>query len=125
MKYINISIPGTTSAVKHYVPIPSTGRLIGISAVVNSTQTAGTATVTVGKKGAAHTLFTANLGTTGANGAGNIAKGVLNASATDAERIQIFNMDTVPVEITAQLVVAGQINLVLKVDEFNIGGKRV
>ena len=117
MKHIHLSIPGTTAAVKHYVIPPSGCRIVGVKAVVNSTQTAGTASVKIGKAGATNVLYTADLGTTGANGIGKIAKGVLNASATDAERKQVFD-NSVAIEITAQLVVAGQIGIIVAIDEY-------
>jgi hypothetical protein len=109
--------------VKHYIPIPDGGKVAGISAVVNSAQTVGTATVKVGKKGATNVLYTANLGTTGANGIGNVARGELNASATDAERAQMFS-GTVPLEVIVELVVAGSVGITVELDEYGIGGLR-
>ena len=123
MKKFMVVIPGTTASVKHYIPLPDKAKLRGVSAVVNSTQTAGTALVKAGKKGATNHLLSANLGTTGANGIGNVAKATLNASATDAERAQIFD-GTTPVEIDVQLVVAGSVGITVLVDEYGIGGLR-
>jgi len=119
MKKYSFVIPGTTSSVKHYIPLPDGGKLVGLSAVVNSTQTSGTALVKAGKKGATNVLYTANLGTTGANGVGNVAAGALNASATTTEKKQVFNRTT-PVELDVQLVVAGQVGVTLYLDEFLI-----
>ena len=45
VKKYTFVVAGTTSSVKHYLPIPDGGKLAGIYAVVNSTQTAGTALV--------------------------------------------------------------------------------
>ena len=123
MKKYSFVIPGTTSSVKHYIPLPDGGKLAAISAVVNSAQTAGTALVKAGKKGATNYLMSANLGTTGANGIGNVAKGVLNASATDAERAQMFDAST-PLEVDIQLVVAGSVGITIEMDEYGVGGLR-
>ena len=123
MKKYTFLVAGTTASVKHYLPIPDGGKVVGLYAVVNSTQTAGTALVKAGKKGATNHLLSANLGTTGANGIGNVAKAALNASATDAERAQIFD-GTTPVEIDVQLVVAGSVGITVLVDEYGIGGLR-
>lgn len=123
MKKYSFVIPGTTSSVKHYIPIPDGGKLAGLYAVVNSTQTAGTALVKAGKKGATNHLLSADLGTTGANGIGNVAKAALNSSATDAERAQMFNAST-PIELDIQLVVAGSVGVTILVDEYGIGGLR-
>lgn len=117
MYKINVSLPGTTASVKHYIPVPDGCRLLGVDAVVNTAQTAGTALVKGGKKGASNVLYTANLGTTGANGIGNVAAGALNASATAAEKKQVFDRTT-PVEVDVQLVVAGEVGVVLYLDEF-------
>ena len=103
MKKYTFLVAGTTASVKHYLPIPDGGKLVGLYAVVNSTQTAGTALVKAGKKGATNHLISADLGTTGANGIGNIAKATTNASATDAEKAQIFDATT-PLELDVQLV---------------------
>jgi hypothetical protein len=119
MYKITLSLPGTTASVKHYVPVPDGCRVVGMDAVVNSVQTAGTALVKAGKKGATNVLYTANLGTTGANGVGNVAAGALNASATTAEKKQVFNRTT-PVELDVQLVVAGEVGVTLYLDEFLI-----
>jgi len=123
MKKYTFVVPGTTASVKHYLPIPDGGKLVGIYAAVNSAQTTGTALVKAGKKGATNSLLSANLGTTGANGIGNVAKGALNASATDAERAQIFDATT-PIELDVQLVVAGSVGVTVLVDEYGIGGLR-
>ena len=123
MKKYTFVVAGTTSSVKHYLPLPDGGKLAGIYAVVNSTQTAGTALVKAGKKGATNHILSANLGTTGANGIGNVAKGALNASATDAERAQIFD-GTTPLEIDVQLVVAGSVGITVLMDEYGVGGLR-
>ena len=122
MKKYTFVIPGTTSAVAHYLPIPDAGKVVGLSAVVNSAQTTGTATVTVGKKSATNVLYTANLGTTGANGIGNVAKGALNSSATQAEVNQVFD-STVPLELSIVLVVAGSVGITVLVDEYAVGAK--
>jgi len=123
MKKYTYTVAGTTSAVKHYLPIPDAGKLAGLRAVVNSTQTAGTAQVLAGKKGATHHILAADLGTTGANGIGNVAKATLNADATDAERAQMFD-GTTPIEVSVQLVVAGIVGITIEVDEYGIGGLR-
>ena len=123
MKKYSFVIPGTTSSVKHYIPLPDGGKLAAISAVVNSAQTAGTALVKAGKKGATNYLMSANLGTTGANGIGNVAKGALNASATDAERAQMFDAST-PLELDIVLVVAGSVGITIEMDEYGVGGLR-
>ena len=123
MKKYTFVIPGTTASAKHYLPIPDGGKLVGLYAVVNSTQTAGTALVKAGKKGATNHLLSANLGTTGANGIGNIAMATANASATDAEKAQIFDATT-PLELDIQLVVAGSVGITVLVDEYGIGGLR-
>ena len=122
MKKYSYVIPGTASSVKHYLPIPDAGKIVGLSAVVNSTQTAGTALVIVGKKGATSKLFSANLGTTGANGIGNVAKGAPVSAATQAEVNQVFDMTT-PVELDIQLVVAGSVGITVLVDEYAVGAK--
>ena len=119
MKTFMVVIPGTTSSVKHYIPLPDKAKLRGIAAVVNSAQTAGTALVKGGKKGATNHLYSANLGTTGANGIGNVAKGALNASATAAERNEEFG-PTNPVELDIQLVVAGSVGVMISYDEYNV-----
>lgn len=123
MKKYTVLVAGTTASVKHYIPIPDGGKLVGLYAVVNSTQTAGTALVKAGKKGATNHLISADLGTTGANGIGNIAKATTNASATDAEKAQIFDATT-PLELDVQLVVAGSVGITVLVDEYGIGGLR-
>lgn len=123
MKKYTVLVAGTTASVKHYLPIPDGGKLVGLYAVVNSTQTAGTALVKAGKKGATNHLISADLGTTGANGIGNIAKATTNASATDAEKAQIFDATT-PLELDVQLVVAGSVGITVLVDEYGIGGLR-
>ena len=123
MKKYSFVIPGTTSSVKHYIPLPDGGKLAAISAVVNSAQTAGTALVKAGKKGATNYLMSANLGTTGANGIGNVAKGTLNSSATDAERAQMFDAST-PLELDIVLVVAGSVGITIEMDEYGVGGLR-
>ena len=123
MKKYTVLVAGTTASVKHYLPIPDGGKLVGLYAVVNSTQTAGTALVKAGKKGATNHLVSADLGTTGANGIGNIAKATTNASATDAEKAQIFDATT-PLELDVQLVVAGSVGITVLVDEYGIGGLR-
>lgn len=123
MKKYTFVVAGTTSSVKHYLPIPDGGKLAGIYAVVNSAQTTGTALVKAGKKGASHHLLSANLGTTGANGIGNVAKGTLNADATDAERAQMFDATT-PLEVDVQLAVAGSVGITVLVDEYGVGGLR-
>ena len=123
MKKYSFVIPGTTGSVKHYIPLPDGGKLVGLSAVVNSTQTAGTALVKAGKKGATNHILEANLGTTGANGIGNVAKATVNASATDAEKAQLF-AGTTPLELDIQLVVAGSVGITIEMDEYGIGGLR-
>ena len=123
MKKYSFVIPGTTSSVKHYLPIPDAGKLVGMYAVVNSAQTAGTALVKAGKKSATNHILSANLGTTGANGIGNVAKATLNASATEAERAQMFDGST-PLELDIQLVVAGSVGVTVLVDEYGVGGLR-
>ena len=122
MKKYSYVIPGTTSSVKHYLPIPDAGKIVGLSAVVNSAQTAGTALVKAGKKGATNALFSANLGTTGANGIGKVAKGAPVTAATQAEVNQIFDGET-PVELDIVLVVAGSVGITLLVDEYAVGPK--
>ena len=122
MKKYTFVIPGTVSSVKHYLPIPDAGKIVGLSAVVNSTQTAGTALVKAGKKGATNALFSANLGTTGANGIGNVAKGAAVAAATQAEVNQIFD-STTPIELDIQLVVAGSVGVTILADEYAVGAK--
>lgn len=122
MKKYSYVIPGTTSSVKHYLPIPDAGKIVGLSAVVNSAQTAGTALVKAGKKGATNALFSANLGTTGANGIGKVAKGTAVTAATQAEVNQIFDGET-PVELDIELTVAGSVGITLLVDEYAIGPK--
>lgn len=123
MKKYSFVIPGTTGSVKHYIPLPDGGKLVGLSAVVNSTQTAGTALVKAGKKGATNHILSANLGTTGANGIGNVAKATVNASATDAEKAELFS-GTTPLELDIQLVVAGSVGITIEMDEYGIGGLR-
>ena len=122
MKKYSYVIPGTTSSVKHYLPLPDAGKIVGMSAVVNSAQTAGTALVKVGKKGATNALFSANLGTTGANGIGNVAKATAVSAATQAEVNQIFDGET-PVELDIQLVVAGSVGVTIMLDEYAVGAK--
>jgi hypothetical protein len=122
MKKYTFTVPGTTASVKHYLPIPDAGKVVGLYAVVNTAQTAGTALVKAGKKGATNVLLTANLGTTGANGVGNVAKAAANASATQAEVNQIFG-ETVPIELDVQLVVAGTVGITVLVDEYAVGPK--
>ena len=79
--------------------------------------------VKAGKKGATNYLMSANLGTTGANGIGNVAKGTLNSSATDAERAQMFDAST-PLELDIVLVVAGSVGITIEMDEDGVGGLR-
>jgi hypothetical protein len=122
MKKYTFTVPGTTDSVKHYLPIPDAGKVVGLYAVVNTAQTAGTALVKAGKKGATNVLLTANLGTTGANGVGNVAKAAANASATQAEVNQIFG-EAVPIELDVQLVVAGTVGITVLVDEYAVGPK--
>lgn len=122
-KKYSFVIPGTTGSVKHYIPIPDGGKIVAISAVVNSAQTAGTALVKAGKKGATNYIYSANLGTTGANGIGNVAQGELNASATVAERAQMFDRTT-PIELDIQLVVAGSVGITIELDEYGVNGLR-
>lgn len=122
MKKYSYVIPGTTSSVKHYLPIPDAGKIVGLSAVVNSAQTAGTALVKAGKKGATNALYSANLGTTGANGIGKVAKGAAVTAATQAEVNQIFDGET-PVELDIELTVAGSVGITLLVDEYAVGPK--
>ena len=119
MKKFMVVIPGTTASVKHYIPLPDKAKLRGVSAVVNSTQTAGTALVKIGKQGATNHLYSANLGTTGANGIGKIAVGALNASATTVEKNETFG-DATPVEVDVQLVVAGSVGVMITYDEYNV-----
>ena len=123
MKKYSFVIPGTNASVKHYLPIPDAGKVVGLYASVNSAQTAGTAVVKIGKKGATNYIMSANLGTTGANGIGNVAKATVNSSATDAERAQMFDMTTA-LELDIQLVVAGSVGVTVLVDEYGIGGLR-
>lgn len=122
MKKYTFVIAGTTSSVKHYLPIPDAGKIVGLSAVVNSAQTAGTALVKVGKKGATNALFSANLGTTGANGIGKVAKGTAVSAATQAEVNQIFD-STTPIELDIELTVAGSVGITVLVDEYAVGAK--
>jgi len=119
MKTITLSLPGTTASVKHYIPVPTQCRVVGMTAVVNTTQTAGTALVLAGKKAATNKILSANLGTTGANGIGNVAKATVVEAATAAEKAQLFD-NTTPVELDVQLVVAGQVVVTLFVDEYGI-----
>ena len=119
MKTFMVVIPGTTGSVKHYVPLPDRAKLRGISAVVNSAQTAGTALVKAGKLGVTNKLFEANLGTTGANGIGNVAKGTKIVAATAAEMNAEFG-PTAPVELDIQLVVAGSVGIMITYDEYNV-----
>ena len=121
MKKFMVVIPGTTASVKHYIPLPDKAKLRGIAAVPNSTQTAGTATVTAGKKGATNKLFQANLGTTGP-GAGVIgvpAKGAQIVAATTAELNEEFGPAN-PVEVDIVLVVAGSVGIMITYDEYNV-----
>ena len=121
MKTFMVVIPGTTGSIKHYIPLPDKAKLRGIAAVPNSTQTAGTATVTAGKKGATNKLFQANLGTTGP-GAGVIgvpAKGAKVVAATAAELNEEFG-PTNPVEVDIVLVVAGSVGIMITYDEYNV-----
>ena len=122
MKKYSYVIPGTTSSVKHYLPIPDAGKIVGLFAVVNSTQTTGTALVKAGKKGATNALYSANLGTTGANGIGKVAKGAAVTAATQAEVNQVFDMTT-PLELDIELVVAGSVGITVLVDEYAVGPK--
>ncbi len=122
MKKYTFVIPGTTASVKHYLPIPDAGKIVGLAAVVNSAQTAGTALVKAGKKGATNALYSANLGTTGANGIGKVAKGTAVSAATQAEVNQIFDSAT-PIELDIVLVVAGSVGITVLVDEYAVGAK--
>ena len=121
MKTFMVVIPGTTSSVKHYIPLPDKAKLRGIAAAANSTQTAGTATVTAGKKGATNKLFQANLGTTGpgAGVIGAVSKGAQVVAATAAELNEEFG-PTNAVEVDIVLVVAGSVGIMISYDEYNV-----
>jgi hypothetical protein len=121
MKSIVVSIAGTTGSVKHYVPLPDKGgRLVGIEAVVNTTQTGTTSKVIAGKMGVTNKLFEAKLGTDGANGIGLVAKGAALPAATKAERNAVFGGASVPVELDILTSVVGVVGIVIYYDEYLI-----
>lgn len=121
MQKYTVSLPGTTSAVTHYLPIPDAGKIVEVHAVVNANQgdTAGRG-VTIGKAGADHTIFTAS---TVSKNAGDIVKGVLTTGVTDAEKAQLFG-NGVPIAVGIQLHTAAEVGLTILVDEYGINGLR-
>lgn len=121
MQTIYLQIAGTTSAVKHFVPLKDRARLVDVKVACNAAQ-AGAATVTVGKDGAATTIKSIDLQ---AAQDGNYVAGTVytlsdTASLTEGNKNQIFG-GTVPLCITPNLASAGSVCLAITVDPFLIG----
>lgn len=114
MKKYSVVLAGGTSEKKYYLPIPDGGRVVEAYAVCNAAQGAGTAFVQIGKAGATNHLIACNLAS---NAAGTVVKSAPNAVATLEERKQIFDSAT-PVEVSVQLVSAGDIGLTILLDEY-------
>lgn len=116
--YLAYQSPGTGAEVT-YVPIPygKEWKLRGMSFVTQEDQDGTAMTVTAGKNGADHTLFSHV--TTAATGGTQVNCG-FTATLTDAEKNQKFT-PTVPIEVKFQLDTDGGLVIVLEVDEFAVG----
>ena len=121
METIYLQIAGTTSAVKHFLPLKDRVRLIDVKVACNAAQ-AGEATITVGKDGAATTIKSIDLqaAQTGNYVAGTVYTLPDTASLTEGNKNQIFGGD-VPLCITPDLTTAGSVMLAITVDPFLIG----
>lgn len=116
MKKIEIMIGGTATASSKFFAPADPSVLVGATVIPSVAQT-GAASVTFGLDGATHVLFTADL-TDAAAGAAK--KGVLNASATAAEKKQLFG-PSAPLEITTDLGADSELCVILAFDDYNIG----
>lgn len=116
--YLPFQSPGTGAEVT-YVPVPygKEWKLRGLSFVTQEDQVGTNMTVTAGKNGADHTIFshvdTAATGGTQVNCA-------FTATQTNAEKNVKFS-STVPIEINFQLDTDGGLVILLEVDEFAVG----
>ena len=121
MRKYTVVLPGTTDAVTHYLPIPDAGKIVQAHAVLNAAQSSVTGnSIAIGDAGATNRLLVAD---TKSLAAGDIAELVLNDSATDAERAQIFGGE-LPIAVTIKLQTAASVGLTILVDEYGISGLR-
>lgn len=116
MKTIELQITGTNSSKKYYVPLKDPARLVAMYVGTSAGQSS-TADVKIGKSGASNTILDADLD--GAS-AGDVVSAAYNSSATDAEKNQIFDLDT-PAELDVNLESGGELVVQLVVDPFLIG----
>lgn len=114
-EHIRLTIDGTTSAVKYFVPTFDTFRLVGMTASVNAAQS-DTATVKAGLASATDHIFEIDFD--GAS-AGDCKKASHGGSVTDTEKKQKFDNDT-PLEIEVNLQAAGKVVVDLEIDPFLI-----
>lgn len=121
MKTIYLQIAGTTSAVKHFLPMRDPCRIVGAKVTCNAAQ-AGAAPITIGEDGGATTILDIDLqaAQTGNYVAGVVVNVPFTSAATDATKNTIFGGD-VPICITPNLTTAGSVVLELTVDPFLIG----
>lgn len=119
MKQIYLNVSGTNSSKKYYVPFIDEGRLVGARVCNTTAQGDAAATVTFGKNGASHSIFTADLQNAAAR---TTTVADFTASVTDAEKNQVFDCDT-PLEIDVNLQAASELTLLLIFDPFVIGSR--
>lgn len=119
MEKIYLQIAGTTSSKKHYVPFVDECRLVAAHVCATANQGDGAADVKFGKKGASHTIFDASL--KNVDGA-NTVTAEYNGDATEAEKNQVFDLDT-PLEIDVNLQATSDLIICLVVDPFVIGAR--
>lgn len=115
MKKTVLMIPGTATLGSLFVAPADPSILVGATVVTTAAQV-GAASVTFGLDGAANVIMSADLTGVAAKGK---AKAVLNASATTAEKRQVFSPDY-PLEITTDLGADSELCVILEFDEFNI-----
>lgn len=119
MKQIYLQVAGTTSSKKYHIPFIDEGRIVGARVCNSTAQGDAAATVTFGKNGASHTIFTADLQNAGAR---TTTKAAFTDSVTEAEKDQVFDCDT-PLEIDVNLQAGSELTILLLIDPFVIGSR--
>ena len=123
MKTIEISLPGTNSSVKHYLPLIDPCRLVSAKVSCSTAQT-GAAVVSLAKAGVTNKVLIKDLKPASGNyTAGAVVDMARGSATTDLEFNQVFGPKT-PLEIDINLQANGQITLQIVVDPFLIGSRQ-
>ena len=123
MKTIEISLPGTVSSVKHYLPLIDPCRLVSAKVSCSTAQT-DAAVISLAKKDVSNKVLIKDLKPASANYvAGTVVDMARGGDTTDLEFNQVFGPKT-PLEIDINLQANGQITLQIVVDPFLIGSRQ-